>query len=99
MKTSTSFLYVLMLTGAMALVVAPASADEPGLQAADSDRPAGMSTQDWADLQYSATLDRDDLYEDEAVTKEEFAAQVAALDVAMAETIRGKATIVYPGEE
>jgi len=89
-----------MATLPLLLVAATATADTPQLAAADDDdRPAGMDAQDWADLQDSATLDRDDLYEDEEVTREEFAAQVAALDVEMAETIRAKAAIVYDGEE
>ena len=86
---------------AVSFVFAPggARADEPEFAAAGDDRPAGMDAQTWADLQVSATLDRDDLYEDEAVTREEFAAQVAALDAEMLETIRAKAAIVYEGEE
>ncbi len=65
----------------------------------DDDRPLGMSWDDWDDLVSSASLDTEDLYEDEWVTADEFAAQVAALDVEMAATIEANALIVYPGEE
>ena len=99
MRFLLRFALTTMVTLALLLIASMAAADTPQLAAADDDRPAGMDAQDWADLQDSATLDRDDLYEDEAVTREEFSAQVAALDAEMAETIRAKATIVYDGEE
>jgi len=100
MKLPLLISFTTLLTASLFLAASTARADVPQLAAADDDdRPAGMDEQDWADLQDSATLDREDLYEDEAVTKVEFAAQVAALDVEMAETIRAKAAIVYDGEE
>jgi len=89
---------VLVLAGA-ALLLSPSTASAQQFEAVDDDKPAGMSDLEWAELEYSATLDTDDLYEDEAVTSEEFAAQIAALDVEMLATIEEKAAIVYPDEE
>jgi len=93
-----------LLMAALALLTftawsTPAAAQEAVEVAADDDRPDGMDDLTWAELQHSATLDTGDLYEDEAVTSEEFAAQLAALDQEMAATIEANAEIVYPGEE
>ncbi len=54
---------------------------------------------DYAQMEAAAQLDREDLYQDLAVTEEEFAAQVAAFSVAMETTTQEYAEKVYPGED
>lgn len=44
---------------------------------ADDEIPEGMTATEYADLQHAASLDTDDLYDGQAVTKEEFAANRA----------------------
>ena len=66
---------------------------------ADDEIPEGMTATEYADLQHAASLDTDDLYDGQEVTKEEFAANLAALDVAMKAAVQRKAAIVYPEEE
>ena len=49
----------------------------PMTAVADEEIPEGMTAAEYADLQYAASLDTDDLYDGQAVTKEEFAADLA----------------------
>ena len=54
---------------------------------------------DHAVMEAAAQLTTEQLYEDLAVTPEEFAAQVGALSVAMAATAEANAQKVYPDED
>ena len=62
---------------------------------ADDEIPEGMTATEYADLQHAASLDTDDLYDGQEVTKEEFAANLAALDVAMNVTFQDHAPRVF----
>ena len=61
----------LLLTFAILTLLVPFAA------IADDEIPEGMTAAEYADLQYAASLDTDDLYDGQAVTKEEFAANRA----------------------
>lgn len=80
---------------ARAFAPAPAQADEisAGYAAAFF-----IDADDLADMEEGAAMSTDDLYEDETVTKEEFAAMLGALVYDMAATQREKAAIAFDAE-
>ena len=92
MARLTTLTLTLLLLGSCALLALPAHADEID---ADYASAFTIDADELADMEEGAAMSTADLYEDEGVTREEFAAMLQALVHDMAATRREKAAIVW----